>query len=465
MSDVTQKTRGLRMSRRRFLQAAAAGAALPGTLGLLGGEARAQAGGARRFLVFYFPDGVPGDSQEGDRSLWHIHEGGEADFALPDLLAPLAPYRERSVFFRGLSMGDADNGSHPGGAQKLLTAVDRGNGESVDRVLARTIGADAPHRHVYLGVQAAPGGASGDKAISYVAPGNTVAAQDDPVQAFGRLFGGGLAVEPGAPPVDVRQATRRSVLDVMRADLESLRGRVAGRGRSRLELHLDAVRELELRLAPMADPDPPPQMGDRCGQVPAPVAAIDQGALYDPARFPAILEAQTEVMVRAMACGLTRVGVIQCSHHTTDLLMSAFPGTPMAAEGIYMRSHEASHYGARHDLGDPKFRSFVAQRRWFVERYAALLGRLAEMPEGDGTMLDHTVVLLCTEVCDGNTHQHHDMPFVVSGGEAGGVRTGRLLRFGFRRHGDLYAGLGRALGADFARFGDAGEGPLPGLVA
>lgn len=450
-----------RMTRRRFLGAAAAGLALPGALGLLGGEARAQGGRARRLLVFYFPDGVPGDSQEGQRSLWHVHEERETGFALPDLLAPLRPWQDRSVFFRGLSMGPADNGSHPGGAQKLLTGVDRGGGESVDRVLARTVGADAPHRHVYLGVQANHNGASGDKHISYVRAGGTVAPEDDPVQAFRRLFGGDLP--PGAPPVDARDAARRSVLDVMRADLESLRGRVAGRERSRLELHLDAVRELELRLGDM--PGGPAPMGDVCAQMPGSVGAVDQGALYAPERFPALLEAQADVMVRAMACGLTRVGVIQCSHHTTDLLMSAFPGTPMASEGIYMRSHEASHYGARHDFGDAKFRSFVAQRRWFVERYAALLDRLAAMPEGDGTMLDHTVVLLCTEVCDGNTHQHDDMPFVVSGGEAGGLRTGRLLRFGYRRHGDLLAALGRAVGADFDRFGDAGEGPLPGLVA
>lgn len=449
-----------RWHRRAFLKAAAAGLALPGALGLLGGEARAQLGRARRFIVFYFPDGVPGVSQQGEPSLWHV-DGPEVGFALPELLAPLRPWQDRCVFFRGLSMGDTDNGSHPGGAQKLLTAVDRGMGESIDRVLARTAGADAPHRHVYLGVQANHGGASGDKHVSYVNAGGTVAPEDDPVQAFRRLFGG--ALPPGAPPVDDRDAGRRSVLDVMAQDLADLRGRVAGRERARLELHLDALRELERRLMPIAEP--PQEMGDACERTPASVTAVDQGALYAPERFPSLLRAQTDVLVQAMACGLTRVGVIQSSHHTTDLMMSAFPGTEMAAITPFMRSHEASHYGARHDRGDPKFTSFVAQRRWFVEQFVYLLDALAARPEGDGTMLDHTVLLLCTEVCDGNTHQHHDMPFIVAGGEAGGVRTGRLLRFGHRRHGDLYAALAGALGQRFDRFGDAGEGPLPGVVA
>ncbi len=444
-----------RIDRRRFLQAAAAGLALPGALGLLPRAGRAQGGGARRLIVFYFPDGVPGRSQDGDPSAWHP-EGGEHDFALPELLSALRPHRERAVFFRGLSMGDADNGSHPGGAQKLLTAVDRGNGESIDRVLARTVGADAPHRHVYLGVQANHNGASGDKHISYVAPGATVAPEDDPVRAFARLFG---VAAPDAPPVADRHALRRSVLDAHAADLADLRARVAGRERARLELHLDAVRELERRLEPLAEMPP----GDACADAPPSVRAIDQAALYAPEQYPALLRAQTDVLVAAMACGLTRVGVIQNSHHTTDLMMSAFPGSEMAAITPYMRSHEASHYGARHDLADAKYASFVAQRRWFVERYAALLDALAARPEGDGTMLDHTLVLLCTEVCDGNTHQHHDMPFILAGGQAGGVRGGRLHRAD-RRHGDLYAAMAGALGHRIDRFGDAGAGPLPGLL-
>jgi hypothetical protein len=83
---------------------------------------------ARRLIIYYYPDGVPGPSSNGEPSAWHP-TGSGTQFTLPDVLASLAPYREHCVFFRGLSMGGTDVGSHPGGAKKLLTATDGGNGD------------------------------------------------------------------------------------------------------------------------------------------------------------------------------------------------------------------------------------------------------------------------------------------------------------------------------------------------
>ena len=181
-------------------------------------------------------------------------------------------------------------------------------------------------------------------------------------------------------------------------------------------------------------------------------------------RFPALLTAQRELLVQAMACGLSRVGLIQASHHTTDLLMSRFPGTEMERLGQDMRSHEASHYGAAHNEGDPKFLAYLAQRRWWLQEFRALLDALAARPEGEGSMLDYSLVLLCTEVCDGNTHLHDDMPFILAGGQGAGLRGGALLQRWGRRHGDLYVSLAQAMGAPMDRFGQGSQGPL-GLFA
>lgn len=370
--------------------------------------ARAAAGDVRRLLVFYYPDGVPGPSQDGQPSAWHPTGRGR-DYQLPDVLSPLAPWREQLVFFRGLSMGATDAGSHPGGAVKLLTAVDHGQGASIDQVLARTVGAGAPHRHLYLGVQANQNGATGDKHISYPSAGRSVPPEDDPRRAFGRLFGGGPGAGPDQPG-DEAGARRRSILDIHRAELETLRARFGGTERARLELHLEALREVEQRVAA-------PRPSHECSPE-APAA----GDLYAPERFPALLRAQTDVMVQAMACGLTRVGVLQASHHTSELVMSRFAGTEMYDPNHDMRSHQASHYGPRHDMGHLEYRAYVQQRRWFAARFADVLHALSARPEGDGTMLDHTLVLLCTEVCDGNTHLHDDMPLVIAGGGAGGRR-------------------------------------------
>ena len=79
-------------------------------------------------------------------------------------------------------------------------------------------------------------------------------------------------------------------------------------------------------------------------------------------------------------------------------------------------------------------------------------------------MLDTSVLLLCTEVCDGNTHLHDDMPLVLAGRGGGAVSPGRLLSFGGDRHAGLLAAIGQALGADLPAFGDTGTGPLGGVL-
>ncbi len=80
-------------------------------------------------------------------------------------------------------------------------------------------------------------------------------------------------------------------------------------------------------------------------------------------------------------------------------------------------------------------------------------------------MLDHSIVVLCTEVCDGNTHLHDDMPFVVAGKGGGSISTGKLISAGGRRHADLWIALAQAMGQSMDGFGDASSGPLPGLLS
>lgn len=417
--------------------------------------AHALDGKARRLIVFYFPDGVVGPSQEGQPSPWHP-SGGETSFTLPAELAPLERHRSRCVFFRGLSMGPTDQGSHPGGARKLLTAVDGGNGPSIDQVLAGSVGAGAPFRHLYLGAMARQNNASGDKHISYVGPGLSVAPEDDPVVALDRLFDG----VSGGGGGDPRAARRLSVLDRARDELTALRGSLDGGQRSKLELHLESLREVEARIMATGGGG-----GGTCSAPAVDTGGITASTLYAPERFPQILRAQTDLMVQAMACGLTKVGVIQGSHHTSELIMSRFAGTPMYDPGFDMRSHQASHYGPRHDAARREYRDYLAQRVWWVEQFAYLLDQLAARPEDGATMLDHSLVLLATEVCDGNIHSHDDMPFVLAGGGSGSVRTGRLLQFDYRRHADLLLGIAHAMGDRLGSFGEASSGPLPGLLA
>lgn len=428
------------IERRRILKALAASAITLPFAGLFAKSARSAPSVAKRLIVFYFPDGVP--APQGQASRFHA-SGSELAFSLPENLAPLEPYRSSCVFLNGLSMGGTDAGSHPGGAKKLLTGVDGGGGESIDRYLARTVGAGSPNRHLYFGAMANQNAASGDKHISYPSPGTTVAPEDNPILSFQRLF-----VPQGNGTQDTEGA---SVIDTVKGDLDDVRSSLEGAERQKLDLHLEALREVERRVKGLSP---------TCGGAAVDISGIDASQLYSPERFPGVLRAHIDIMVQAMACGLSQVGVVQCSQHTSELIMSRFPATPLYKANFDMRSHQASHYG---DPGDPKFADYVAQRTWFASQFAYLLGELQKRPDGTGTMLDSSVVLLCSEVCDGNTHLHDNMPFVLAGRAGGTLRTGRLLSFGYRRHSDLLLSLARAMGDGATSFGQECQGVLPGL--
>ena len=187
-------------------------------------------------------------------------------------------------------------------------------------------------------------------------------------------------------------------------------------------------------------------------------------SLVRPDVLPQILQAQIDLLVQAMACGLSKVGVLQASYHTSELIASRFPATEMYDPGFDMRSHQASHYGASHDRSKREFRDYFSQRRYWVAQFAYLLQQLKSRPEDGGTMLDHSIVLLCTEVCDGNTHSHDNMPFILAGRAGGRLSTGRLLDYSGRRHADLLISIAQAMGQASAGSVTT-AGPLPGLLS
>jgi hypothetical protein len=424
-------------------------------------------GRAERVIFFYFPDGVAGASQGGSPSAWHA-SGDEFSFQVSDHLGRIQDHRDSCLFFRGLSSGPTDNGSHPGAAKKLLTAADNGNHVSIDQFLAQTAGASSPWRHLYLGAMANQNNASGDKHISYPSGGSSLAPQDNPRQAFQDLFGG-LSPQPG--PSDQGDAgstgdpRKASILDAAIGDLQDLKAKLGTLESTRLDMHLESMREIELRVAGTTTVTPTVQDAT-CDTPWVDTGGFTDNELYDASKFPAILKAQIDNMVLAMSCGLTRVGTIQCSHHTSDLEMSRFQNTELFETDPFMgmRSHQASHYGASHDMNNREYNAYVRQRRWFGDQFAYLLDQLAARPEGDGTMLDHTVAVFLSEVSDGNTHSHDDLPIVLAGRAGGRIRTGRLLQYGYERHGKLWVSVAHAMGEYIDSFGDASWGALPGVV-
>ncbi|MFT4626288.1 MAG: hypothetical protein ACI8PZ_004965 [Myxococcota bacterium] len=435
----------MRFSRRGLLQSLGAAALLGRT-----GSARAEAGVAKRILFVYIPDGVVGVAEDGSPSEWHA-SGTEHDFVLGHASQPLAPWADRCLFLNNLFLGTED--SHEEGARMLLTGRFGGYGPSIDQLLARTVGASDPWPLLYLGAQSTIDFAD-HHWLSFPTDGvhRTVPPEDDPRRAFSQLFGG---MDSGP----LRR--RRSVLDLVTADLADLRGQLGSVERSRLDLHTDALREVENRLDGLPGCDPSVDL-----------SGITDDGLASPEAFPAILRAQTENMVLAMACGLTRVGVLQASHHTSLVLMSRFVTPPEDPAGwgpfrdYEYDAHTASHYGMVRDATiQARYAHYRAGRVWYEEQLAYLLSRLAEIPEGDGTMLDHSLVVRVSEVSDGQTHTHTNMPFLVAGEGCGTVRTGRLLDTAGGLHSDLWIALAQAMGAPVESFGDAGTQALPGVLA
>ncbi len=443
-------------NRRRLLQALGLGALGAAAWPHLPSARAAVSSGARRVIFFYFPDGVPGISQGGEPSLWDA-QGSGSNMTLSDLHTSLVPFKDQCLFLNGLTMGPTDAGSHPGGAQKLLTAWDHAGGPSIDQALGTALGVSP----LYLGAMATEG-------ISYQAANTAPASpENSPLAAFNRLFPGGHATPGGSAstpgtsniPSDPDGA---SVLDAVLGDLTDLSSSWSQSEKTKLDLHLSALRDLERtvkQLPPtVAVPSgPPPTCAD------PQLSDYDASNLNDPANYPRILRAQTDLMVQAMACNLTRVGLLQNSVHTSELNMAAFPDTAMFKANYYLGSHKASHYGATRNEGDELYHAYHQQIRWWVDQYAYLLQALKSRPEGDGTMLDYSLVVICTEISDGNTHSHDNMPFIVAGGGGGAVRSGQVLQCSNQSHGALYSALAQAMGKPMM-FGQAQSRPLPGVL-
>ncbi len=406
---------------------------------------------AKRVIFFYFPDGV---ALGGDLNTDFHAQGDGANFTLSKQLEPLSAFKNDCVFLRGLTMGSFGENSHPEGAKKLLTGVDGGGGQSLDQFLAQTAGADAPWRHLYLGAmskQNASQSKQADAYISYPTAGQSISPEDNPKVAFDSLFDG-VGGQPGGQSEP--DANDVSVIDNVLEDMKALQAKLGNVEKAKLAVHLEALRETEKRIKNPAGP-----VLASCDTPIAP--GVAEGELYTDAKFPDTLRAQIDLMVLAMACGLTKVGTLQSSYHTSELIMSRFEGAETYVPNFDMRSHQASHYG---QAGSDLFGHYILQRRFWMEQFAYLLEALSKRADGDGTMLDTSLVVACSEVSDGNTHSHQNMPFVLGGRANGRLSTGRALNYSNVRHSNLLSSIAHAMGQNVC-FGQECSGPLSGLVS
>lgn len=437
-----------RISRRNVLKGAGGLAVSLPLFHSLG--AFAQTGGIppKRLLIFYHPNGVL-------PSEWFPTAGAtERDFTFSSSLQPLQPFKSDVLITKGIDLKCAALGPgepHQKGMGGLLTGwhLNEGTmvggdgsmagwakGISLDQRVAQVIGTHTKLGSLSLGIR--PRGGDVRHHLSYAGSDLPLPCIADPTMAWNKIF----SDFSGSPEQERLKARRASVLDAVRAQVTLSKQALPPSERVQLEHHLDLVRDLEVRLAATTN-------GEACSKLGTPPAfEVDSAAtMQDIATW------QIDLMAMAFACDVTRVGILQFGQADNQL---TFPWL-----GSTMDGHSLSHLGST----DPTRPQIAWRDRWYAEKFAYLLGKLKAIPEGDGTVLDHTLILWANELSEGNAHSLKSLPFVLAG-HAGGFRMGRFVEYQSASHSDLLLSLLHAMDVPDASFGNPTylTGELPNLL-
>jgi hypothetical protein len=430
-----------RLSRRTFLRGAG-GIALALPL-LEAMEARADTP-QKRFIALFTPNGTLRDD-------W-LPQGTEDQFTLSTILAPLAPYQSDVVVISDLDNAAANDPSaagfpHPRGLAGFLTGTETvlvggyptGGGMSIDQRLVQVMGQDTRFPSVNLGVLAR--GADVWSNMCYSGVGLPVPPQSDPSLAANALFTG-LDADPSVAAL--LRARRKSVLDTVLGDLQGLQSRVSSDDRHRLDAHATAIRDIEMRVTRVTN------QSLQC----KPTVVPDGINAKDPVNYEELATLQTDILVMALQCDLTRVATLQFNEAASHL---TFSWLNQAVE-----QHSMSHaYLAYPEMRAPLIATYV----WYAQRVAYLLGKLQAAPDGTGTLLDNSLLLWGNELGRPDIHSLQSIPFVLAGGAGGALRGGRFLQYNHDAHNALLVSCLQMMGAPDQSFGNPafGSGPLPRL--
>jgi hypothetical protein len=372
------------------------------------------------------------------------------------MIEALDPFKQKLLLLRGLDMSIHNTGPGEPHQQGMawLTGLPLNNGNqvggdgvamagwakgiSVDQAVANAVGTTTPRRSLHFGVQTLNyGGKEVRTVISYQGNDLPVSNEDDPWNMYNTVFGP-LGEDPAGQ--EALRTRRHAVLDAVHGQLEGLAPRLGAGDRTKLEQHLDGVRTLENQLD-----NPGAVLGGSC-QLPDVGSLVGLG---QPENYAAIGKLQMDMVAMAFACDITRVATLQWSASTNN---RPYPFLQYNGQAITEDEHILGHQPDSDAAAWGKLRVI---RRWYAEQLAYLLTKLDSVQEGDGTMLDNTIVMLGSELSKANAHSHMDVPFILAGG-AGVLQMGRNLDFSGADvpHNNLLVALMNAMGAPTDTFGD-----------
>jgi hypothetical protein len=397
------------ISRRTVLRGAGASIALPLLDAMIpAGTALAQTAAAAkpRLAFIYFPHGAIMDH-------WTPAKEGK-DFDMTPILKPLEPFKSKLTIVSGLEnrpgMSSTVHAVVPG---TWLTCVhprqtpERFGGVSIDQMAAAQLGQDTPLPSLEVGMeQGGAGGAcdrlygcSNSSTISFRTATTPLPMESNPRKLFQRLFGRGDSADERA----VLAGQYSSMLDMVADDATSLKGQLGARDRAELDDYLETVREIERRVEKAKNSD--------VSKVTLPAVPPATMAWDDQ------LKLMFDIMGIAYQANLTRI---------LNFMMAAeVSGQTYNQIQIPDAFHPLSHHA-----NDPaKIQKLIKLQTYHSEHLARFLKKLQEMPDGDGSMYDHLLMMYGSNMSNSDRHNQFPLPITLIGGACGKVKGGQHLKY------------------------------------
>ncbi len=430
-----------KLHRRTFLRGASALIALPYLDAMLPAIAESAPKLPIRSAFIYSPNGKKMDE-------WTPSSAG-ARFKFPHLLEPLSRYKEYIQILSGLTLDGArahgdGAGDHARSAGAFLTTAhpvktDVFVGVSIDQVIAKKLGHSTNFPSLEVGCERGRRSGNCDSGyncayttnIAWRSATTPVPKETQPRALFERLFGDPKSALDAAAQSD-RQAKRKSILDQALDDVKRLKGKLGSGDRNKLDEYLESVRELEKRLS---------RKNKTQGAVKVPQGLYGGG---DVTGYQARVRHMYDLMTLAFQTDQTRV--------MTYMLGNAGSNRSYPFLGVAQGHHQTSHHGNKKENLD----NLRKINRFQVEEFTRFIGRLKEIPDGTGSLLDHAMIVYGSGISDGNAHNHNNLPILLAGRGGGKLKKGRHLIVKNRTPlANLYLAMLHKLGLKDRSFGDS----------
>jgi len=386
-------------------------------------------------------------------------EPGSKNFKYPMIFEPLEPFRDRTVILSGLWSKSAEPPPGQTGADhwvaaaflcankpKKTTGADIYDGTTIDQIIAQKIGQGTLLPSLQLALED-PGANSSNcgegysctysNTISWATPTQPLPMELDPQVAFERLFGaGGTATERAA-----RREQDRSILDSVTESLARFKKDLGPSDRSRLDEYETDIRELERRL----------ELAKKAlGTVSTEGVVVPAGV---PESFDEHVKLHFDLQTLAFQADITRVSTVL---YARDLTARSYPES-----GINAGFHGMSHHAENPDI----IAKYAKINQYHVKCLAYFVDKLKKTRDGDGSLLDHSLILYGSNMGDSNQHLHYDVPHLLIGGASGQLKGNRHLAYPSKTvsSGNLLLSILDLYGVHQDSIGDS-TGTLPNLV-